>query len=507
MKTQMKEYLKNICNVMKKNIFISSIIGLSLFACTSEHTDSLVENAYKLEANIENPNVDSRVGFENETGKFFWTENDQIGITTTSSATTFQKMTLNSGAGKANGVFEGTINGTPNGYAVYPFISENNHSITNNGILTFNFPETYTYTSLDKDYGLKNGNSFNAPMWSKIGEELSFKHLGGVICILVNGLPIGNDLKFTLTTSNKITGSFSVDLTVNKPTLETTASTTENTVNITFSNANDDEIGVFYIPVPTGTYANITAIIMNGNNLIASKEWTNQTVNLGTLKKGIITHTSRMKKLISIQQDKPDYSPLKFEYNTKGELIKDNNWNNYDTNNYSWNANIITMTNNYNNNNTYTLNNALLGNCTYYGDNWIFEYDELTNKLKSISSNGRKFVEITWANGRIAAYTRSGDGWTSNYTVTYRDNVTTGWCPLYDCELWDELSYFLWANPHLCGMSNHYLPVKIEDEDDIVEFSYELDNDGYVSKVYVEKSYVSTPNQVTAKKTYIYTWQ
>lgn len=492
---------------MKKNFFISSIIGLGLIACTSEQTDPLVENTYKLEANIENPNTDSRVGFENKTGYFFWTENDQIGVTTTTSATTFQKMTLNSGVGEANGVFEGTISGTPNGYAVYPFVSENNHSITSNGTLTFNFPQSYIYTSLDKDYGLKNGNSFNAPMWSKIEKELSFKHLGGVICILVNGLPIGNDLQFTLTTSNKITGTFTVDLTAPQPALHTTDSNTDNTVTITFSNAKDDEIGVFYVPVPTGTYQNITAQIMNGNKLIASKEWTNQTVNLGTLKKGVITHTSKMKKLISIQENQPDYSPLKFEYNTNGELIKDNGWSSSNTRIYTWNANIITMTNSYNNNDTYTLNNALLGNCTYYGENWTFEYDALTNKLISISSDGRKFVNIIWENDKIVAYTRSGSDWNSNYTVTYEDDITTGWCPIYDDELWDELDYFHWANPQLVGMLNHYLPVKIEDKEDILEFSYELDIDGYVSKVMVNKSYVSSPNQIAWSKTYIYTWQ
>lgn len=487
---------------MKKNIFISSIIGLSFVACTSEQIDSFTENTYKLEANIENPSTDSRVGFENETGDFFWTENDQIGVTTTST-TIFQKMTLCSGAGEANGVFEGSISGTPNGYAVYPFISENNHSITDNGILTLNLPQTYTYTSLDKDYGMKNGNSFNAPMWSKIGEELSFKHLGGVICVLVNGLPIGNDLEFTLTTSNKITGTFTVDLTETKPALETVASTTENTVNITFSNANDNEIGVFYIPVPRGVYEKITAQIMNGSNLIASKEWENQTVNLGYLKKGIITHTSTMKKLKSIADQ--DNSILVFDYNTKGELSTDNAWDSYSTNNYTWNANRITMSGD-SGNEIFTLNNALISKSDIDGTIYSYEYDSSTNKLIKYESTDN-CVEIFWEKGKIVSYKRSGNGWTSNYTVTYEDDVTTGWCPIYDDELWDELDYFHWANPHLAGMLSHYLPIKIEDEEDIVKFSYELDNDGYVNKVYVEKSHVNTPNQVEWTKTYTYIWQ
>lgn len=488
---------------MKKIILISSIVGWGLVACTNEQTDSLIVSSYRLKANIENTNIDSRVGFENETGEFFWTKNDQIGVTTTASATTFQKMTLHSGVGEANGVFEGTISGTPDGYAVYPFVAENNHTITNGGELTYNLPETYTYSSLDKDYGLKNGNSFNAPMWSEIGNELSFKHLGGVICILVNGLPIGNNLEFTLTTSNKITGSFTIDLTTTKPALQTTASQTENTVTIHFSNANDDEIGVFYIPVPTGTYANITAQIMNGNNLIASKEWSNQTVGLGTLKKGIITNTSVMKKLISIQEDEPGYTPLLFTYNTSGELIKDNSWSSSEENNYTWSANTITM-NGYYDSYILTLNNALLSEYTEAGKSHscTYEYNS-SNKLIKYCND----VKIEWDGNKITSYTRSGDSWSETYDLTYGDEVTAGWCPLYDCELWDELDYFHWANPHLCGMLSHYLPIKIEGAGDICYYSYELDNDGYVSKVIVKRASSSNSNQIEWTKTYIYTWQ
>lgn len=489
---------------MKKLFYISSIVGLGFIACTNEQTNSIIENTYRLEAQIENSKTESRVGFENITGNFFWTENDQIGVTTTTSVTTFQGMTLSSGIGEPNGVFEGTISGTPNGYAVYPFISKNNHAITNNGILTFNFPETYTYTSLDKDYGLKNGNSFNAPMWSKIiGGDLSFKHLGGVICILVNGLPIGDNLKFTLTTSNRITGSFSANLTETKPTLNTESSSSNNSVSITFFNDKDDEIGVFYVPVPTGTYANITAKIMNGNNLVASKEWTNQTVGLGTLKKGIITYTSNMKKLISIEE--VGESSLIFEYNATGELIKDNAWSSSEENKYTWNANTITM-DGYYDDYTFTLNNALLDKCTEANvsspHSCTYEYNS-ANKLIEFCND----VKIEWQNGKIVSYTRSGDGWSDKYTLTYGSVVTAGWCPLYDCELWDELDYFHWANPHLCGMLSHHLPVKIEGAGDICTFSYELDNDGYVKKVVVERSSTSNPTQVEWTKTYIYTWQ
>lgn len=258
---------------------------------------------------------------------------------------------------------------------------------------------------------------------------------------------------------------------------------------------------MFYIPVPTGTYQNITAQIKNGNNLIASKEWENQTVGLGTLKKGIITHTSKMKKLISIKEESESGS-LTFEYNANGELIKDNGWGD-DNNIYTWNANTITMSEN-NGNYIFTLKNALLSKYTEAGKSHscTYEYNS-SNKLIKFCDN----VEIEWDDNKIVSYKRSSDDWAENYTITYGNDITAGWCPIYDDELWDELDYFHWANPHLSGMLNHSLPTKIEGAGDICYFSYDLDNDGYVSKVYVERSSTSSPNQIEWTKTYIYTWQ
>lgn len=274
-----------------KKILLSTILVLGLVSCNNESIDSGI-STQELNVTI-NDNL-SRVGFENGTGNFFWTQNDKIGVTTTTSAVSFVSMTLSSESGKSTGTFTGSMSGKPSGYAVYPYIGFRNHSITATGELTYKFPSEYTYSNLDSEYGSKIGNSFNAPMWAEIaeGQGVFFDHLGGVICVTVNNLPVGNNQKFILTTTNQITGEFTADLTTDSPKLVTTESDTNNSVTINFCNSTEDGTGVFYVPVPTGTYDEIIAIVMNGEEEVGIGIWNNQIVNQGSLKKATIGESS-----------------------------------------------------------------------------------------------------------------------------------------------------------------------------------------------------------------------
>ena len=286
----MKKTCKKI-TIMKKAILSGVILFLGLISCNDESLDAEV-HIQTLDVSIND--IKSRVGFENGTGNFFWTSNDKIGVTTTTSKTSFVSMTLSSESGKSTGTFTGSMSGKPSGYAVYPYVGFENHSITTTGELTYKFPSEYTYSNLDSEYGSKTGNSFNAPMWAKVteGEGVFFDHLGGVICITVNNLPIGSNQKFVLRTTNQIVGEFTADLTVPSPKLVTSASNSNNSVTINFSNTRDNGTGVFYVPVPTGTYAKIIAIVMNRDEEVGIGIWENQTVNQGSLKKATIGESS-----------------------------------------------------------------------------------------------------------------------------------------------------------------------------------------------------------------------
>lgn len=93
-------------------------------------------------------------------------------------------------------------------------------------------------------------------MWGKIvNGAVQMKHLGGVFCIKVPKMPIKAGT-LSLIVDKKITGTFAVNLNDNIPVIASTETSTSenNTVTIEFSGATQDQPGVFYVPVPTGTY-------------------------------------------------------------------------------------------------------------------------------------------------------------------------------------------------------------------------------------------------------------
>lgn len=241
---------------MKRLFGFLMLATLAFAGCTNDEGVDFGNGSVSIEASIEQPG--SRVGF-NATGAFFWTINDAIGVTTIGSDSDFSKMSIAAGdEGAATATFSAKyMSGQPSGYAVYPYNA--NHKMSGS-TLTYNFPASYEYTIEDNDYFVLDGtgNSFNPPMWSAIEDgKVFFKHLGGVLCVKVFDLPAGDDQTLTVTTSNKITGTFTADLSASSPVLTTSASNTDNVVTINYSNAAEAD-RVFYIPVPAGVYESIT---------------------------------------------------------------------------------------------------------------------------------------------------------------------------------------------------------------------------------------------------------
>ena len=240
---------------MKRLFGFLMLATLAFAGCTNDEGVDFGNGSVSIEASIDQPG--SRVGF-NSTGAFFWTIKDAIGVTTIGSDSDFSKMSIAAGEGTATATFSAKyMSGQPKGYAVYPYNA--NHKMSGS-TLTYNFPASYEYTIEDNDYFVLDGtgNSFNPPMWSAIEDgKVFFKHLGGVLCVKVFDLPAGDDQTLTVTTSNKITGTFTADLSASSPVLTTSASNTDNVVTISYSNATEAD-RVFYIPVPAGVYESIT---------------------------------------------------------------------------------------------------------------------------------------------------------------------------------------------------------------------------------------------------------
>lgn len=243
-----------------------TIAAILITACSNE--EELGSNITKgmLSATVEGNYSSTRAGFD-QNGKFYWSENDHLGVTTSNSTTKFSSLKLQKGSGTANGTFSGSITGEIQGYAVYPYNEA--HSI-NNSTLTYNFPESYAYSKVDTDYFSEQqgkGNSFNPAMWGSIAESsVQMKHLGGVFCIKISKMPVAAGT-LSLIANKKITGPFTADLNNGTPTLSSTeAADNNNTVTITFNNASEGTSGVFYVPVPTGTYDIRIKVAENGSS-------------------------------------------------------------------------------------------------------------------------------------------------------------------------------------------------------------------------------------------------
>ncbi len=259
------------------------VILAVLASCTKADEPYVDSSILSLSASVEqNTELSTKVGFTAGEANFFWTKGDKIGVQTDKSGG-FQAMTLDfNDKGKANGIFSGSISGTPQGYAIYPYGSQGTHSM-NGSTLTYNLPASYSYSSLDSEYANEDGNSHNMAMWGSInGSSVSFKHLGGVLAFVIEGLPQNtSDLKFTLNATNKINGTFTADLSQAEPVI-TTSSTdidSEKSVSILFSTEENQTTGHFYIPVPVGEIGNLSVVVTNASdNELATGMWDNKEV-------------------------------------------------------------------------------------------------------------------------------------------------------------------------------------------------------------------------------------
>lgn len=222
--------------------------------------------------------VETRVGFD-KNNAFYWHKGDRIGVLTSAG---FKEMTLEDDYhGKASGVFTGNFAEDMGDYAVYPY---GPHSILG-GQLVYVLPSTYTYASIDD-----GANSFNPPMLGRInGENAMMKHLASFFKVTVSKIPAGgDDMKFVFTADKRITGEFVVDLAAETPVMNADDSDGK-VVTIDFSNTQPGHTGVFYVPVPIGTYGVITVEIKDGNESLATHIWKNQTVVRKTPKRGTMS--------------------------------------------------------------------------------------------------------------------------------------------------------------------------------------------------------------------------
>ncbi len=244
--------------------------------------------------------VQTRVGMtkgENSTASFYWHEKDAISVLTTSDNNTYSntQFTTTVKTGKASATFTGTVaSGSEVGtYAVYPYSAS--HKFTSATALTYNLPASYTeYKPESNIFPITTttegssttstsypSNPTNMPMLGTIDNgKITFKCLSGLAVIRIEKMPAAEGT-LTVTADQQLSGSFTVsNLAANEAKIETptTTTTTNNSVKFEFSGVTANNIGIFYLPLATGSYTNVKVTIAYGDN-----NATTQTVNYGSL--------------------------------------------------------------------------------------------------------------------------------------------------------------------------------------------------------------------------------
>ena len=216
--------------------------------------------------------VQTRVGMtkntDGETASFYWHEDDQIFVQTkngdsySGAAFSIKERTSNA----TSATFTGQITeGDVAGYAVYPYDSEKQqHSFTGEKTLTYVLPASYDNYTVGKTI-FSNTTPINMPMLGTITDgKISFKCLGGLAVIRIASMPAESGT-LTVSANEKLSGSFTVsDLSADEAKLATTSTDVtddDKKVAFKFTGAEKGEVGVFYLPLATGSYSGVKITI------------------------------------------------------------------------------------------------------------------------------------------------------------------------------------------------------------------------------------------------------
>lgn len=242
----------NLKRTMKKIYFALAAVAAVFAGCSNEVEPEqptpviVIEKNVSLSASVGDPLT--KVSSDNA-GIFKWQSTDKITAVTNGNAIRQFEVGNIEPAG-TSAEFNGSIpDGSSIAYALYPASESHN---ANGDNITFHLDENVTW----------NADASGMPMIATVvGDEASFKSVGGVLKLILFNIPAEADfLKFSAT-SKQITGDFEIeDASSVDPAPVITTATKEGTNNeliIDFS-ANYSASKVFYIPLPTGTIDGFT---------------------------------------------------------------------------------------------------------------------------------------------------------------------------------------------------------------------------------------------------------
>lgn len=289
-------------NIIKKAAGTLPLMALVAAFATSCSSDNLAEGTQQsagnkeaknltLTATVEDEDASSRVSISKNgtTALFYWNTGDKIDVQVKNKSNQYVRWdftTSNNGTTEAtfynNTDAEGKFFQSYGNYALYPHNVDHKFNTSDINKLTFRLPQEYTYTTVESNIFAKEGsyptNSVNMPMLGKIeeGGKIKFKHLGGMAVIRIDKMPF-TEGKLIVTSDSKICHDFTLnDVSTGTPEIQTSTSTQdyEKKVTFNFSGATLGNVGVFYLPLPTGDITNMKIAISDksGDTSVTLKE-------------------------------------------------------------------------------------------------------------------------------------------------------------------------------------------------------------------------------------------
>lgn len=228
---------------MKKTLYILASLTAVLFVSCAKEVDVKEEPVEEgtlvtgttLRAAVEG--VDTKVS-ANAVGEYKWQASDKIAVL--DNAGDVYEFTAASAGSTSEFSCASSI--TLGSYAAYPYST----SFTASGnAVTFEIPSTITYSA----------DATNMPMLGKIsGDNVTFKAVGGLLKLIVYGVPSGSTRLEFAAKAQKINGSFAIaDASIAAPVIATAdKGASDNTITIDYTGKYNANM-VFYIPLPTGT--------------------------------------------------------------------------------------------------------------------------------------------------------------------------------------------------------------------------------------------------------------
>ena len=246
--------------IMKKIYLMCAVALLAAVGCNKEIEDgSAPVGSVVLKATVESDATKVGAEVNKETSKvaFTWTKGDAIAVQTASGYETF---TLTGDGGAATGEFTGNASPVANAAAVFPAAAAGSGS-------DVNLPAEYDYVS----------GQTNALLYATVTSDnnMSFKHLGGLLSFELKGVPAGSKLVLTAA-GMKINGAY--DITDGQVNAVATETASESTVTVKFAEKTGS--AVVYIPLPVGEYASLKAQLIGSDDVVISEVATTGTKSI-----------------------------------------------------------------------------------------------------------------------------------------------------------------------------------------------------------------------------------